>query len=153
MFKSTNNINNDIKEDGKSLNDNTYIERSLRDEKNKNLINQNSNKDVYFNNKNNEENDFKDLHKEVHLDEIKPKMTKEEVESLIDNRRSELDIRLFDLVTKNQIEEKKIEELYINETNEEQKANLLRKLEEEIKNNENNLAMIKEYNILYTEIN
>ncbi len=80
----------------------------------------------------------------VNQEEYIRKMTKSEVDSLIDNKRSELDIKLFDMVTKNQVEEKKLEDSYTAETNEEEKAKLLRMLEDEIKKNENNIAMLKE---------
>lgn len=77
-------------------------------------------------------------------DENNRKMTKEEVESLIDNKRSELDIKIYDLVTKNQVEERKLEEAINDENDEEAKAKLVKVLEEEIKKNENNIALLKE---------
>lgn len=77
-------------------------------------------------------------------DDNKPKMTKEEVESLIDNKRSELDIKIYDLVTRHQVEEKKIEDTINNETDEEERSRLVLILEETIKNNENNIALLKE---------
>ena len=72
------------------------------------------------------------------------KLSEDEIRSLIDNKRSELDIRIFDMVTKNQIEEKKLEEDYNMEENEEEKENKLKKLENLIKENENNLNEMKE---------
>lgn len=78
------------------------------------------------------------------VEETRKKMTKEEIDSLIDNKRSELDIKLYDLVTRNQVEEKKIEELYNKETDEEQKVSLLSTLKQEITNNENAIKALKE---------
>lgn len=74
----------------------------------------------------------------------KPKMSKEEIVTLVCNKKSELNIKIFDLVTKNQVEEKKVEEMYEAEQDEEKKANLLGELEDLIKSNENNLNEIKE---------
>lgn len=140
MFKSTDNIN--LKHNAKTDN---IFETPKHDENNKpsRIQDLNSHNLSEIPN-NNEENLFENNHEKEDLYENKPNMTKEELECLIDNKRSELDIRIFDLVTKNQIEEKKLEELYNNEIDEELKSNLMRKLEEKIKNNEENLALLKE---------
>ena len=76
--------------------------------------------------------------------EERKKMSKDEIDSLVDNKRSELDINLFDLVTRNQIEEKKVEDIYNNEENDETKAKLLKELEELIKKNESMISEMKE---------
>lgn len=72
------------------------------------------------------------------------KITKEEIEILVDKKRSELDIKIFDLVTRNQVEEKKIEDLYEAEENEEEKAKLLNQLQNLIKINEDKIEGMKE---------
>jgi hypothetical protein len=71
-------------------------------------------------------------------------LSKEDMDNLIDNKKSELDIRIFDLVTRNQVEEKKFEEIYENEKNEEKKKILLNELEELIKKNEDCINKMKE---------
>jgi len=94
----------------------------------------------------NEKNEKEDNNNSINLsqnNEIK-KMSKEEIDILVDNRKSTLDLKIFDLVTKNQIEEKKVEELYENEENEEEKARLLKELEELIKRNEDTINEMKE---------
>ena len=80
----------------------------------------------------------------VENNEVRKKMTKEEIDSLNDNKRSELDIKMFDLVTRNQVDEKKIEDLYNNEENEEEKAKLLSELKELIEKNESIINEMKE---------
>ena len=94
--------------------------------------------------KKNEEEAFTEDNSYQDSNEAKSKMTKEEVESLIDNKRSELDIKIYNLVNRNQIEERKIEDTINNETDEEEKTRLVKMLEEEIKKNENNIALLKE---------
>ena len=68
----------------------------------------------------------------------------EDIETLIENKRSQLDIKIYDMVTKSQIEEKKIEEKYNLEQDQEEKSKLLNNLEEEIKRNENAILNMKE---------
>lgn len=63
---------------------------------------------------------------------------------MVDKKRSELDIKIFDLVTKFQVEEKKLQDSYENEQNEEERAKLLTQLEETIKQNENAINNMKE---------
>jgi hypothetical protein len=91
-----------------------------------------------------EEEGFTEDNSNQDSNEANTKMTKEEVESLIDNKRSELDIKIYNLVNINQIEERKIEDAINNETVEEEKTGLVKILEEEIMKNENNIALLKE---------
>ncbi len=78
------------------------------------------------------------------LTEEKKYMTKEEIDSLIENKKSELDILYYDMVTKSQVEEKKLEEMFNEETNEEEKNRLSEMMNLEIKNNEKSLSLLKE---------
>ena len=75
----------------------------------------------------------------------KNKISPQEIEILVDKKRSELDIKIFDMVTKNQIEEKKIEDLHNNEEDEEQKVKLLEDLKELSHRNEKMIQDMKEY--------
>lgn len=143
MFNSTNLFNSISERDAIFSNDSPNEAKISNENTNKIFI-----QDAKLNNlefKNNEENALnQENSSQDYSNDPKPKMTKEEVESLIDNKRSELDIKIYDLVTKNQVEERKIEEAINNETDEEEKANLVKKLEEQIKKNENKISLMKE---------
>lgn len=142
MFRSSDNFNSYTERDQDSINS-PSMKKSLDSEKIKRIIIQDSKMETSSPLENNEESQMQNPNKNFYVDD-KRNMTKEEIESLIDNKRSELDIQLFDMVTKNQVEEKKIEDMYNHENNEEEKAKLLKKLESEIKKNEDNLAVLKE---------
>jgi hypothetical protein len=118
-----------------------------------NNYNDNDNENDEDENENEKENENEEQGKEEekiidyrskHFKAEKTNMSKEEINILIDNKKSELNIKIFDMVTKNQIEEKKIEELYEAEVNEGQKEVLLKELEDLIKLNENNIYQMKE---------
>lgn len=97
--------------------------------------------------KENDENKSKISKEEKKVEKKKievKKLSKEEIMDLIDKKRSELDIKIFDMVTKNQVEEKKLEENYEAETDEEQKGILLKNLENSIKLNEDVISEMKE---------
>jgi len=143
MFKSSDNFNSYTEREQDSINS-PSIKKSLDGDKIKRIVIQDSKIESSSPLDNNEESQLQNSNQNYYVDD-KKNMTKEEIESLIDNKRSELDIHLFDMVTKYQVEEKKIEDLYNHETNEEEKAKLLKKLENEIKKNEDNLANLKEY--------
>lgn len=146
MFRSTDNININLDAESDKNYENPDKGDSFSNQNNKNslTLNQDLNSKSPPMGKTNEESSVQDNFKEEQLIDNRHIMTKDELECLIENKRSELDLRIFDLVTKNQIEEKKLEELCNNENNEEQRLNLLRNLEEAIKNNENKLALLKE---------
>lgn len=74
----------------------------------------------------------------------KRKLTKNEIESLVENKRSEMDINIYDMVTKNQIEEQKLQELLDIEENAEEKEKLLLQMRDLIQKNENTLNHIRE---------
>lgn len=97
--------------------------------------------------KNGNEKIIENKQQKEHLEKFKEEkkaMSKEEINLLIDKKKSELDIRIFDMVTKNQIEEKKIEDLYESQENDEEKSKLLKQLEELIKTNEDTINDLKE---------
>ncbi len=151
MFKSTNSPLTEIKFKSKNETGNEAENLQGGENKNKRIFIQDSklNNSSEFNNKTEQQEEESDHILQNNLnddysDENKPKMTKEEVESLIDNKRSELDIKIYDLVTRNQVEEKKIEDAINNAEDEETKDNLVKRLEIAIQTNENNIALLKE---------
>ena len=75
----------------------------------------------------------------------KEKMTAKEIFLKVENKRYELDNNVFDIGTKNQIEEKKMEELANNEEDEEKKEQLLAEMKDLIEKNESNINEMKEY--------
>jgi hypothetical protein len=77
--------------------------------------------------------------------EVKNRLTPDDIKKLIENKRSELDLKIYDMVTKYQIQENTFEEMMNNEENEEKKARLQIEFEELIKNNEKNINGTKEY--------
>jgi len=132
--------------------ENPDIGKSLSNENKRNIINHDSKTILSPISKYENESDLLNSPNQEDLNENELKITKGEIESLIDNKRSELDIKLFNLVNKNQIDEKKIEELCNKETDQEKKAILWKNLEEDIKSNENNLALIKQYYNFFSSI-
>lgn len=147
MFKSTNIFNYPLSEREADSNNETPNEAS------RTLNGENMNKIFIQDSKLNSGSEFCNKEESLlipnnsnqdYYDEKKQKMSKEEVESLIDNKRSELDIKIYDMVTKNQVEERKLEEAINNESDEEEKAKLVKMLEGEIRKNENNIALLKE---------
>jgi len=140
MFKSSDNFNTDLEQESELNNDGPTADKN--DKKDKVFIQDAANLDITSGIKYNDESEA-NYPNQGNLEE-KRIMSIEEVQSLIDNKKSELDIKVYDSITRHQVEEKKIEELYNNETDEGQKAILLAKLEEEIKKNEKNLANLKE---------
>jgi hypothetical protein len=69
----------------------------------------------------------------------------EEIEFLINKKKYDSDIKIYNMITKHQIEEKKIEELYNNEEDNEEKEKLLTELKEMIERNENKIKRLKMY--------
>jgi len=143
MFNSTNLLNSISEREAIFSNENPNERKTNEENMNKIFIH-----DKKLNRgpelKKNEEEGFTEDNSNQDSNEAKSKMTKEEVESLIDNKRSELDIKIYNLVNRNQIEERKIEDAINNETVEEEKTGLVKILEEEIMKNENNIALLKE---------
>jgi hypothetical protein len=75
----------------------------------------------------------------------KENMTAKEIFQKVENRRYELDTNVYDMGTKNEIEEKKMEELANNEEDEEGKEKLLAELKDLKEKNEGIINEMKEY--------
>jgi hypothetical protein len=156
--KANNDDFDDVNSPKVELNESSNIEKNpkfdmispIRNLNNNNQFEKEEEEDDEDENEDEEKNDEQEKEEEKRIDNRgkyfqaeKTKMSKKDIDILVDNKKSELNIKIFDMVTKNQIEEKKIEELYENEEDEEKKGILLKELEDLIKSNENNINEIK----------
>ena len=102
-------------------------------------------------NESEKEKEVEIVSKEKEVEKVSKEMSEKEIFQQVENKRYELDANVFDIVTKNQIEEKKIEDLANDIEDEESKAKLLDSMKDLIEKNEGIVNEMKEYvlNLFY----